>query len=87
MIRKKSSFNLDYDFNQTLINQTFLIDVFDQLLPVLVIIRHVRDPDVALLHQFIIAETVSARIVELFSRLGDVSFVESLPILLGEGLL
>ena len=61
----------------------FLIDVSYQLLLVLVIIRHVRHPDVHLLHQFIVTKTLRMGIVQLLSWLGDVG--KSLPILIREG--
>ena len=68
-----------------LINQTFLVDVSYQLFLVLIIIGHVSDPDVHLLHQFIITKTLRTGITQLLSWLGDVG--KSLPILIREGLL
>ena len=73
---KKEEFHL----NKLLIFQTSLFDISDQLFPVLVIIRNVRQPDVHILHQFIITETVRRGIVQLLSWLGDVGKFLPIPL-------
>ena len=77
---KKSFKTCQYNLYQLLINQTFLVDVSDQLLLVFVKVGHIRHPDVHLLHQLVVTKTIRRGIVQLLSWLGDVG--KSLPILI-----